>query len=50
MTFLDLSSVRKCYGIKTDVNLHTAKVQHEDGPEFKLHHLEPILLYNPELG
>ena len=51
MTFLDLNSVRKCYQVKGVMlgGMHTAKVQHANGPEFMLYHLKPILLYNTKL-
>ena len=50
-TFLELNSVKKCYGIETDKRqeMHTLTVRHPNGPEFLLYHSEAILLYNIHL-
>ena len=49
--FLELNSVKKCYGIETDKRqeMHTLTVRHPNGPEFLLCHSEAILLYNIHL-
>ena len=50
--FLELNSVKKCYGIETDKRLqemHTLTIRHPNGPEFLLYLSQPILLYNPYL-
>ena len=50
-TFLELNSVKKCYGIETDKRqeMHTLTVRHPNGPEFLLYHSAAMLLYNNDL-